>query len=121
MDMFPFCAGRLDVAASAGHFFACFGLYPPNVFSVNIRFRVSVLITCGFGCCMTSVDLLRRIRDQYGQPFSPVAGFGEDLSFCLRVRDSGTQIWCDSSVKCGHVGMAVYDENAYRALRGAQT
>lgn len=76
---------------------------------------------CGFGCCMTSVDLLRRIRDQYGQPFSPVAGFGEDLSFCLRVRDSGTQIWCDSSVKCGHVGMAVYDENAYRALRGAQT
>ena len=24
--LFPFCAGRLDVAASAGHFFACFGL-----------------------------------------------------------------------------------------------
>ena len=51
----------------------------------------------------------------------PQPGYGEDLSFCLRVRDSGTQIWCDSSVKCGHVGMAVYDENAYRALRGAQT
>lgn len=28
---------------------------------------------------------------------------GEDLSFCQRVRDAGFTLWCDPSIKIGHV------------------
>lgn len=76
---------------------------------------------CGFGCVMTSVDLLRRVRDQLGMPFAPEAGFGEDLAFCLRARQLGAEIWIDSTIKCGHVGMAVFDEDTYRAVSGSNT
>ena len=63
---------------------------------------------CGFGAVMVTVDLIRRVRDQFGLPFSPVAGFGEDLSFCLRAREAGAEIWCDPGVKLGHIGVAYY-------------
>ena len=48
-------------------------------------------------------------------------GFGEDLSFCLRARELGAEIWCDSTIKLGHVGTAVYDEDSYRAVSGSNT
>ena len=63
---------------------------------------------CGFGAVMVTVDLIRRVRDQFGLPFSPAAGFGEDLSFCLRAREVGAEIWCDPGVKLGHIGVAYY-------------
>lgn len=63
---------------------------------------------CGFGAVMVTVDLIRRVRDQFGLPFSPAAGFGEDLSFCLRAREVGAEIWCDPGVELGHIGVAYY-------------
>lgn len=63
---------------------------------------------CGFGCVMVTVDLLRRVWETYGAGFTPASGFGEDLSFCLRVSDLGEKIWCDPGIVCGHVGMTVY-------------
>lgn len=63
---------------------------------------------CGFGAVMVTVDLIRRVRDQFGLPFSPAAGFGEDLSFCLRAREAGAEIWCDPGVELGHIGVAYY-------------
>jgi hypothetical protein len=39
-------------------------------------------------------------------------GFGEDISFCLRVKELGKKMYCDSSVKMGHVGQFVYDEDS---------
>lgn len=63
---------------------------------------------CGFGCVMMTGDLLRRVVANYGSGFAPTSGFGEDLSFCLRVTDMGGQIWCDPAIRCGHVGVAVY-------------
>lgn len=87
--------------------------YPEDSF-----FRVEA---CGFGACMTTVTLLRKVRDKYGLPFSPVAGFGEDLSFCLRARELGTELWCDSGIKVGHVGTSVYDEALYKRIREEQT
>ena len=66
---------------------------------------------CGFGCCLTSVPMLRKVTEQFGiLPFMPVGGFGEDLSFCLRARRAGAKIGCDSGVLCGHIGRMAYDE-----------
>ncbi len=79
------------------------------------RDEVFDVAACGFGCVMTGVDLLCRVAEKYGPPFTPVSGLGEDLSFCMRVRDLGAQIRCDSSLTLGHVGLMVYTEESFRA------
>ena len=67
----------------------------------------------GFGGVLVKVDLLKRVQDKFGLPFSPILGFGEDLSFCARARDIGAKIYCDSRLKMGHVGLGVVTEEAY--------
>lgn len=75
---------------------------------------------CGFGVVMTTVQLLREVRDAFGLPFFPGGGFGEDLAFCLRVKALGHEIWCDSSVRSGHAGVMVYDEEFFRTQRDCE-
>lgn len=74
----------------------------------------------GFGCVMMSVPMLAEIRKQYGLPFTPVMGFGEDLSFCGRVIDSGRKIYCDTSIKCGHIAQSLVNEETYKTMGGAR-
>ena len=62
----------------------------------------------GFGCCLTSVPLLKRVGDKFGTPFFPLYGAGEDLSFCWRVGQLGEKIYCDSRIMCGHIGTKEY-------------
>ncbi len=68
---------------------------------------------CGFGCCMTSVPLLKKMIEKYGAPFYPLMGMGEDNSFCFRANEDGEKIWCDSRIKAGHVGQFVFDEDVF--------
>ena len=67
----------------------------------------------GFGAVMMNVDLLKRVTDKYGLPFSPMLGFGEDLTFCWRLQQLGVKMWCDSGVKVGHLGTIEYGEDMY--------
>ena len=67
----------------------------------------------GFGCCMTSTRLLKRVDDEVGLPFAPMPGFGEDLSFCWRVKQLGLPILLDTGIKCGHIGQKEYNESDY--------
>ena len=67
----------------------------------------------GFGCCMTSTKLLKRVRDEVGLPFAPMPGFGEDLSFCWRVKQLGVPILLDTGIKCGHLGQKECNEGDY--------
>lgn len=69
---------------------------------------------CGFGAVMMTTELLRAVRDRFGLPFTPTPGFGEDLSFCMRVEELGREMWCDSSIKLGHAGSAVFTEEMLR-------
>lgn len=64
----------------------------------------------GFGGVLMKVSLVKEVYDSYGLPFSPVLGFGEDISFCLRARELGHKIYCDSRVKMKHIGNYCYDE-----------
>lgn len=73
---------------------------------------------CGFGAVLHTVDLLKRIRDKFKLPFSPILGFGEDLSFCLRAKDLGAKIWCDPTIRLGHIGQTTFDESSF--LMGMQ-
>lgn len=70
------------------------------------------IAAAGFGGLMMNVSLLKDVEERYGLPFAPIMGFGEDLSFCLRVADMGKKMYCDSRVKMGHVGQFVFDEDS---------
>ena len=83
----------------------CYVDYPKN--------EIFEIACSGFGCCMTSTALLKRMLEKYGGPFFPLMGMGEDTAFCYRATQDGEKLWCDSRVKCGHVGQYEFDENAY--------
>lgn len=70
---------------------------------------------CGFGCVMTDTDLIKRVGDKFGSPFTPIDGMGEDLSFCWRVNQLGVPMFCDTRIKCGHIGQMNYNEDYYKA------
>lgn len=75
----------------------------------------------GFGFVLTSVKCLKKIKDEYGLPFSPILGFGEDLSFCLRLKEQGIKMYCDSKANIGHLSKFVVDERMSEAMkRGAK-
>ena len=63
---------------------------------------------CGFGCVLTTVDLLVRVLTANDNTcFMPTRNFGEDLAFCERVRNLGIDIYCNPDVKVGHIGHGV--------------
>lgn len=68
----------------------------------------------GFGCCMTRVSMLEDIALNFKDWFTPFNNYGEDLSFCLRALECGYKLYCDSTIKCGHVGTVVVDESVYK-------
>lgn len=71
---------------------------------------------CGFGLVMVDTDLIIDVAKNYGAPFNPYMGLlGEDISFCYRARQLGHKIYCDSSIKVGHVGQMIYGENQWLA------
>lgn len=65
---------------------------------------------CGFGAVMMTTGLIRRCGVN---PFFPVMGFGEDFTFCLRARQEGARIWCDSTIQAGHIAHTVIDESCF--------
>ena len=91
-------------------------LNPVNEFYLDYpQNSIFEIAACGFGCVMMNVAAVASVIDAYGRfLFAPVGGFGEDLSFCMRARAAGLQIWCDSRVKLGHVGYHVVNEQTYQ-------
>lgn len=63
----------------------------------------------GLGVCMMETSLLKEVK-RLGLPFSPVYGFGEDLSFCQRVNALGVDIWVDPTLRIGHIGQTAFYE-----------
>lgn len=86
--------------------------YPEN--------SVFEIAACGFGAVMMTVDALKRVRDHYGLPFSPAIGFGEDLSFCMRAKELGIKMHCDSSIKLEHIMIGTSSERDYLLTRGGE-
>ena len=87
----------------------CYTDYPEN--------SLFGIACCGFGCVMTSARLLKDMNEKYGSPFYPLMGMGEDTTFCWRATRNGYRIFCDSSVKIGHIGLYEFNEATWRANR----
>lgn len=71
---------------------------------------------CGFGGVLMTVDLIKKVADKFGQPFAPMIGFGEDLTFCSHCSQVGVEMFCDSRVKMGHVSLGVVTESTYLSM-----
>lgn len=67
----------------------------------------------GLAFTLVSVEATRKVIEKFGLPFSPMPGFGEDLSFCGRLQQLGIKMYCDSRVKIGHVGTGIISEDIY--------
>ena len=56
---------------------------------------------CGFGCVLTSLEMIRKMGDG---PWFHYEKFSEDFDFCLRARRTGYQLHVHTGVLCGHLG-----------------
>lgn len=75
---------------------------------------------CGFGCVLMRTSVLKAVVDHYHELFAPLPGYGEDLSFCIRARAMGFDIWCDPKVQVGHKASTIVTDSTYQAFM-AQT
>lgn len=68
---------------------------------------------CGFGCVLTSTDILKTVWNRFGTCFRPTPLLGEDLAFCKRVSDCGFPMYANLGARIGHIGQYVIscDEN----------
>lgn len=98
--------GKLDTGAT--NYFD----YPENAL-----FEIAA---AGFGCCLTSVDLLKRVGEKFGSPFTPLEAMGEDMSFCFRVMQIGGRMFCNSGIQCGHIGQVAFDRSWRSSAEGAE-
>ena len=58
---------------------------------------------CGFAMVLTEVELLQAVTQKFGTCFQPTPYYGEDLAFCWRVKQLGREIWCEPTVRPGHI------------------
>ena len=58
---------------------------------------------CGFAAVLTTVSLLDAVQSNFGTCFNPTERYGEDLAFCDRVKQLGREIWCEPTVRPGHI------------------
>ena len=58
---------------------------------------------CGMACTLISTEIIKDVQNKYGVTFTPTEEFGEDLAFCWRARSIGHEIWCDPSIRIGHI------------------
>lgn len=65
----------------------------------------------GFACVLQKTEMLDVMCSTYGIPFFPIAGLGEDLAFCYRAKQIDYKMWCDTSIKVGHIMRMSVDEN----------
>lgn len=68
---------------------------------------------CGFGGVLMTTALLCAVGDKYQTIFAPYVGYGEDVSFCMRARETGAKMVCDSRIKLGHIGYRIITEETY--------
>ena len=84
------------------------GNYPKDTFEIA---------GCGFGCVLVETSLFEIVLERFGELFLPLPGLGEDIALCSRVHAVGGSMWCEPSVRCGHIGhITVWPEDRMRYI-----
>lgn len=74
---------------------------------------------CGFGAVLMRGSVLQAVVDRYHELFAPLPGYGEDLSFCVRARGCGFEIWADPKIQLGHKAGTIVTNDTFDAFRNA--
>ena len=74
---------------------------------------------CGFGAVLMRGSVLQAVVDRYHELFAPLPGYGEDLSFCVRARGCGVEIWADPKIRLGHKAGTIVTNDTFDAFRKA--
>ena len=76
---------------------------------------------CGMAATLINTEILKAVRDHFGNCFTPAYNLGEDLAFCKRADELGFTIWCEPTVRVGHIGhLVIYPEDEGRYLSNIQ-
>ena len=70
--------------------------YPDGIFEIA---------GCGFGIVLTETKMLYEVYRKCGNMFLPNENYGEDLALCDKAKQCGYTLYCDPTVKAGHIGM----------------
>lgn len=85
--------------------------YYINKFAMN--YPRDSLFECdamGFGAVLIKTEVLRRVEEPR---FMGMSGTGEDITFCYKAKKKGCQVWCDSTIKLGHLGHPIIITEEY--------
>lgn len=74
---------------------------------------------CGFGAVLMSARMARAVIDEFHTGFIPIPGYGEDISFCIRAKNLGYKLYCDSRIHVGHIARNIITPEVYARLREA--
>lgn len=108
----PVLFDKLDIEQEHGSCdFSEFDRIPEDLFEVG---------GCGFGCVLMRTEVFFDVQSKHGNMFAPIGNNGEDVAFCWRARDCGFKIYCDPSVRCGHVGYSVVDDQFFKAFHSSK-
>ena len=67
---------------------------------------------CGFGCVLVKSDVFKRVgypQFEYHSALDHKNTFSEDIDFCKKATDSGSTIWVDKTIVCGHIGSTTFE------------
>ena len=95
-------------------------LVPPERYKWNEYPDTPFLIKgCGMAATLVSTEILKAVKDHFGNCFTPAYNLGEDLAFCRRADELGIEIWCEPCARVGHIGhLVIYPEDEGRFLEG---
>lgn len=83
--------------------------YPYDVLmTADKQFEVGA---CGFGCVLIDSRVLRSMdypHFVYKSALDHNQTLSEDVYFCQKAREKGFKVWCDTSIRCDHIGQNVY-------------
>lgn len=78
--------------------------------------------TTGMAFTLIKVSCLKAVMEEYNTCFKRAYPLGEDNSFCMRWKKLGEKlgkehkIYCDSRVKCGHIGKMIVRPDVVRSM-----
>lgn len=71
---------------------------------------------CGSAACIVRTEIYEQMVDRFHcAPYEPLQHLGEDYSFCWRLKQMGVKMYCDSSIKTGHIGQIPITEYIYES------
>jgi len=66
----------------------------------DLSWGLQMVDITGGGCMMINMDIFDKLESPW---FSPEYEYGTDVQICRKVRGIGRTVWCDSSIRIGHL------------------